>query len=98
MQDHDPIASKKRRKDPCNVYVNGIYGKVHLHIFYPSVASDEISIFGDTASQPKILPANYEDGTNNPEKNILITSSSTSPTAASTAACYARGLDIAHSC
>jgi hypothetical protein len=36
MQDHAPIASKKWRKDSCNVYVNGIYGKVHLHRFYPS--------------------------------------------------------------
>jgi hypothetical protein len=67
--------------------------------FFHPIASDEISIFGDTASQPKILPANYEDRADNLEKNTSTTSLSTSSTtSALTAAHHVRGLVVAYSC
>jgi hypothetical protein len=43
-------------------------------------------------AQRQRLPVNYEDCADNSEKNISTTSSSIS----STAACYARGLAVAH--
>jgi hypothetical protein len=40
--------------------------------FVHPIASNKISIFGDTASQPNILPANYEDRADNSKEKLRL--------------------------